>query len=226
MSEVIKIRGLDFSYTEDPVLKNLDLSLKRGQLMVLVGENGSGKSTLLKLLLGELKAEAGTIEVLGEDISKLRDYRKIGYVPQMNVVQKIAFPITCIELLSIAQYRELGFIKIPGKKHKLKASEILTQLGLKSYRNVPFNELSGGLQQRVMIARALIEDPEIIILDEPTAGIDQDSKEQFFQLIRDLNQERKLSMILVTHEIEMVTEKLGINQIYKIAKGAIENVRV
>lgn len=224
MEDVIRIRDLNFAYTEDPVISGLNLTLKRGQLMVLVGENGSGKSTLLKLLLGELKPSSGTIEILGE--TPLRDFRKLGYVPQMNVVHKIAFPITCLELLSIAQYRDLGPIKIPRRRHRERAEEILAQLGLMAYRHVPFNELSGGLQQRVMIARALIEEPEIMILDEPTAGVDQESKEQFFQLIRELNTKRDLSMILVTHEIEMATQRLAVDQIYRMQKGTLEDVRI
>lgn len=226
MDTVIDIKNLSFAYTEDPVLSDLNLTLDRGQLMVLVGENGSGKSTLLKLLLGELNPAEGQLTLLGQDAAAMTDYSKIGYVPQMNVLNKIAFPITCLELLATAQYREMGWLKIPRKRHRQKAEDMLRQMDLLAYRNVPFNELSGGLQQRVMIARALLDDPEIMILDEPTAGIDQASKEQFFRLIRDLNRERNLSMILVTHEIDLALENLGLRDLYRITKGAIEHVSV
>lgn len=224
--DIIRIDNISFGYTDDLVIKDLSLKVGQGDLVLLVGENGSGKSTLLKLILGEIKPKHGIIKILGKDINKMTSFREIGYVPQMNVVNKIAFPITCLELVVLNLYEDFGFFKIPNKKHLEKAKKILIEMGLEEYINVPFNELSGGLQQRVMISRAMINNPKLLVLDEPTSGVDQKSKEKFFELIKLLKNEYEISIVLVTHELELVNEFLDIDYVYRFKNGDIENVRI
>lgn len=224
--ESIVVSNLNFGYTEDKVINNLNLKINKGELVVIVGENGSGKSTLLKLLLGELKSQSGDIELLGKNIDKLHNFSDIGYVPQMNIVNKIPFPITCLELVVLNLYEDFGFFKIPKKRHYKKARKILVDMGLKNYIKTPFNQLSGGLQQRVLISRAMINSPEVLILDEPTAGVDEESKYQFFEIIEELNKKYDMTVILVTHEVDSAKENLKLHNIYNIENGGLKNVAI
>lgn len=224
--ESILVKDLNFGYSEDKVIKDLNLQVKKGELVVIVGENGSGKSTFLKLILGELKGQSGRIKLLGKPIDKKDNFRDIGYVPQMNIVNKIPFPITCLELVVLNLYQDFGFFKIPKKRHLQKAREILIQMGLERYIKTPFNELSGGLQQRVLISRAMINSPRILILDEPTAGVDEESKIQFFQIIEELNKEQDITVILVTHEVDSARENLELHNIYNLERGGLVNVAI
>ncbi|MDO5717606.1 MAG: metal ABC transporter ATP-binding protein [Tissierellia bacterium] len=220
----ITMDNISFGYTDDLVLEDLNLSMNTGDLVTLIGENGSGKSTILKLILGEIKPQKGKITILGQDSNKMSSYREIGYVPQMNIVNAMAFPVTCLELVVLNLYEDFGFIKIPKKRHKEKAIKIMEEMGLRQYLNVPFNELSGGLMQRVMITRAMINSPKILIMDEPTAGVDQESKENFFKFIEDLNENNDISILLVTHELDMVKEYLKLDHVFRVKNGDVEDV--
>lgn len=220
MASVV-VENLNFGYTEDKVLNNLNLTVNSGELVVVGGENGSGKSTLLKLILGELKAQSGRIKLLGTDIEQIENFKEIGYVPQMNIVNKIPFPLTCLELVVLNLYEDFGFIKLPRKRHYQKAKEILKEMDLEKYINVPFNELSGGLQQRVLISRAMINSPKVLILDEPTAGVDAESKDHFYKIMQELNEKYNMTVILVTHEIYSAQEKLKLHNIYNLRDGGL-----
>lgn len=221
--DIVSIEDLSFGYTQDRVLKNVSFDVREGEFVCLVGGNGSGKSTLLKLILGELKPQSGSIKLFGTPADKFVDYQNVGYVPQVNAFNKISFPITCREIVVLNLYRDFGLVKIPRKKHYARAEEQLTSMGLGSYLRTPFNELSGGLQQRTMIARALLNDPKLLILDEPTAGVDPTSKEKFFSLLQELKRTKNITVLLVTHEIELVNEHVELDKIVKIEDGVIAN---
>ncbi len=197
--KAVSINNLNFSYSQIPVLKNCNLNVDVGEFTVILGGNGSGKSTLIKLMLGELKNNSGEIKILGKNIEDYVSFKDIGYVPQINIVNKIAFPITCLELVSLNLYEEFGLIKIPKKNHYQKAKDILKKMGMENYINTPVNELSGGLAQRAMISKAMINDPKILILDEPTAGVDKYSKDHFFETIDFLSKKFNVTIIMVTH---------------------------
>lgn len=218
----ILVENLSFGYTEDKVLDGLNLSIEKGEMVAITGGNGSGKSTLMRLILGELLPQEGTIKLAGQELKDLKSFQHIGYVPQGNVMDKVAFPLTCLELVVLNLYTDFGIIKIPRKRHKQRAKKLLTEMGLSQYIHVPFNELSGGLQQRVLISRAMINNPEILILDEPTAGVDDESKKRFAELIQELNEKNKLTILLVTHEIEWAKENMELNHIYRINNGELK----
>lgn len=222
----INVIGLEFSYHSDQLIRGVDLSVDKGDIVMILGENGSGKSTLLKLLLGELKPDKGEISLFGKKISNTDLYREFGYVPQVQNFNQVTFPITVLELVVLNLYREFGLIRIPRKKHKDKARQMLERLGLEKYADTPFNELSGGLKQRTMIARALMNRPQVLILDEPTAGVDKDSKKEFLTLIQKLNQEEKITVIIVTHEIGLITEYIKNAKIYEMKEGRLEHVGI
>lgn len=219
--EQIALQNVHFGYTEDEVIRGVDLSIPSGELVSIVGENGSGKSTLLKLILGEIKPQKGKVQLMGKDISKRKSFRSIGYVPQVLSVNQIAFPITVLELVVLNTYEDFGFIKIPKKRHKERAIKILNEMGLHEYINAPFNELSGGLKQRAMISRAMINEPDVLILDEPTAGVDTDSKVQFLEIINQMNIKNDITIIIVTHEVDLINDILHIDKVYKMEEGRL-----
>lgn len=220
--KAVSINNLNFSYSQIPVLKNCNLNVDVGEFTVILGGNGSGKSTLIKLMLGELKNNSGEIKILGKNIEDYVSFKDIGYVPQINIVNKIAFPITCLELVSLNLYEEFGLIKIPKKNHYQKAKDILKKMDMENYINTPVNELSGGLAQRAMISKAMINDPKILILDEPTAGVDKYSKDHFFETIDFLSKKFNVTIIMVTHELKEM-ESLNIKMTkYEMIEGSLK----
>ncbi len=220
--KAVSINNLNFSYSQIPVLKNCNLNVDVGEFTVILGGNGSGKSTLIKLMLGELKNNSGEIKILGKNIEDYVSFKDIGYVPQINIVNKIAFPITCLELVSLNLYEEFGLIKIPKKNHYQKAKDMLKKMGMENYINIPVNELSGGLAQRAMISKAMINDPKILILDEPTAGVDKYSKDHFFETIDFLSKKFNVTIIMVTHELKEM-ESLNIKMTkYEMIEGSLK----
>lgn len=221
---IIDVSNLIFGYTSELVLKDVNLCVDEGQFICITGENGSGKSTLLKVLLGELKHFEGSIKLFGNPINSIKDFKDIGYVPQNSVMNKVAFPTTCREMVAINLYRSFGPVKFPGKKHFERAEKALVDMGLEKYVRTPFNELSGGLQQRVMITRALINDPRLLILDEPTAGVDNESKVRFLDLLETVTQERNITAVLVSHELELVSRHINFDATYRINSGRIAHV--
>lgn len=221
---IIDVSNLNFGYTSELVLKDVNLCVDEGQFICITGENGSGKSTLLKVLLGELKHFEGSVKLFGNAINSIKDFKDIGYVPQNSVMNKVAFPTTCREMVAINLYRSFGPVKFPGKKHFERAEKALVDMGLEKYVRTPFNELSGGLQQRVMITRALINDPRLLILDEPTAGVDNESKVHFLDLLETVTQERNITAVLVSHELELVSRHINFDATYRINSGRIAHV--
>lgn len=221
--DAIKVSNLVFGYNAMPVLKDLSFSIPEGDLCCITGENGSGKSTLMKLILGELKGYKGTISLFGKTMKEYNDLTWIGYVPQASVMNKVAFPTTCREIVVQGLYKQFSIVRIPRKKHYEVAQQALAKMDLERYARVPFNQLSGGLQQRVMICRALINDPKLLILDEPTAGVDKESKESFLSLLNQINQEQKITCLLVSHEYQLVSERLKLDSTYRIEDGRIAN---
>lgn len=217
--KIIEIDNLKFSYVKNSVLKGLDFSLYEGELVILIGANGSGKSTLIKLILGELEKDSGSIKVFNEDIETFTDFGRVGYVPQIQVANEMAFPITCLELVALNLYRNFGFIKIADKESKARAEEALIDLGLKDYIHTPISELSGGLKQRAMIARAIVNEPDLLILDEPTAGIDDRSKENLLDTINAMHEKKGISMICITHELDYMEERLKEYRVVKVEGG-------
>lgn len=219
--KAIEIKDLTFAYNKIPVINSCDFDLEMGDLSLILGGNGSGKSTLIKLMMGELKKDSGSIKLLGKNIENYKSFKEIGYVPQINIVNKISFPITCLELVSLNLYEDFGPIKIPRKSHYDKAREILIKMGMEAYINTPVNELSGGLAQRAMIAKAMINNPQILILDEPTAGVDKDSKKNFFETVDILSEKFNISIVMVTHELkEMESLDLDMKK-YQMIEGRL-----
>lgn len=180
---VVDISSLSFSYNGVPVLKDISLEVKKKDFVAIIGPNGSGKTTLLQLLLGKLTPNSGSIRIFGKPVEQFCAWHKIGYVPQRVNVDKM-FPGTVKELV--------GAKKIPAG------------LNLKNLLDKKYSQLSGGQQQRVLIALALQQMPNLLILDEPTVGIDIQSQQNFYHLLKELNEKKGITIIFVTHDVGMV----------------------
>lgn len=218
----LSIENLNFAYKTNPVIKNCSLEVAKGDFVLITGGNGSGKSTLIKLILKELDKDKGKIQVLGKNIEDYKSFKEIGYVPQMNIVNKISFPITALELVVLNLYEGFGLIKIPRKSHYQKARTMLDKMGMKDYINTPVNELSGGLAQRAMIAKAMIANPKILILDEPTAGVDKESKKHFFESLSILKEKFNITIIMVSHELKELEDLNFDMKKYVMAEGRLK----
>lgn len=215
----IEIKNLKFGYNENQILKNVNLSLDEGDFAVISGKNGSGKSTLIKLILGELKKDEGTIKIFGIDMEDFKNFDKIGYVPQVNEAIKVAFPVSAREYVGLNLYKEFSNFNTITKKSKSKIENTFSTLKIKDLIDRPFNKLSGGQAQRVMIARALVNNPDILILDEPTVGIDQKSKENFLDLLVHLNTHHNISILMITHEMDILGDY--VDKVFKLKDGVI-----
>lgn len=203
---LLEIKNLKFGYEENLILDDISLNLDEGDFVAISGENGSGKSTLIKLILKAIKKDSGEIKILGENIEDFNHYEKIGYVPQVNDSSKISFPVTCEEYVSLGLYKEFNFFNMPTKKTRQKVQNVFSSLAIENLMNKPFKNLSGGQQQRVMIARALVSTPQILILDEPTVGIDAKHKKDFLDLLYHLNKNHKISILIISHEMELIKD--------------------
>lgn len=215
----IEIKNLKFGYNENQILKDVNLSLDEGDFAVISGKNGSGKSTLIKLILGELKKDYGSIKLFGIDMEDFKNFDKIGYVPQVNEAIKVAFPVSAREYVGLNLYKEFSIFNTITKKSKSKIENTFSTLKIKDLIDRPFNKLSGGQAQRVMIARALVNNPDILILDEPTVGIDQKSKENFLDLLVHLNTHHNISILMITHEMDILGDY--VDKVFKLKDGAI-----
>ncbi len=206
---ILEIKELTYRYESDIVLENINLAVPRGAFLAIVGPNGSGKSTLLKLILGLLKLQKGKISLFGEDSSRFKGWEKIGYVSQKANSFNTGFPATVSEVVSSGLTKKLGLFHFLAKEDKQKVIHALEAVGMEKFKNRNIGELSGGQQQRVFIARALVSEPEILILDEPTVGVDAKNVNTFYQMLVDLNKNHLITLLLVTHDIGTISDKVS-----------------
>lgn len=201
----VNIQNISFSYDDKKVLENVTLQIPKGTFLGLVGPNGSGKSTLIKLILGILKADQGTIDVFGTPISKLKNRHMIGFVSQKANSFNTGFPATVLEVVLSGLVAKVGLFKRLKKKHKELALEAISAVGMDEFVHRNIGELSGGQQQRAFIARSLVSEPELLILDEPTVGVDIKNVENFYDMLAALNKQKGITLIMVSHDIGTMT---------------------
>jgi len=202
---ILEIKDLTFSYGRTPVLKDISFSLEYGDFLGIIGPNGSGKTTLLKLILGLYPVKTGYIYLCGQDISNFSKWREIGYVPQKATSINSEFPASVQEVVLMGLLAKKSFPKIITNDDKVRAHKVLESVSMEKFWNVRIGELSGGQQQRVLIAKALISEPKIMFLDEPTTGIDQQTQNTFYKLLKKLNDEG-ITIVLVSHDVGRITK--------------------
>jgi zinc transport system ATP-binding protein len=201
VNPAIHIANLTFRYATPPVLDHVDLEVREGEFLGLVGPNGGGKSTLLKIVLGLLKPESGTVEVLGKPPSIGRE--SIGYVPQFATFRR-DFPISVEDTVLLGRLGKGGAMGPFGRRDREIARQAMRETRISDLHGRPIETLSGGQLQRTLVARALACEPEILLLDEPTANIDQRGEMDIFDLFESLNQ--RLTIVLVSHDIAFISK--------------------
>ncbi|MEH6946660.1 MULTISPECIES: metal ABC transporter ATP-binding protein [Peribacillus] len=205
---IIKVKNLSYKYTKDKVLEDVSFEVPRGAFLAIVGPNGSGKSTLLKLILGLLRTQEGTIKLFDENIRSFKEWQQIGFVSQKANSFNSGFPATVFEVVQSGLTKKLGLFKFPKKADKQKVKKALEAVDMLSFQHRNIGELSGGQQQRVFIARSLVSEPQLLILDEPTVGVDSKHVHQFYEMLEMLNKQLGITLILVTHDVGTVTDKV------------------
>jgi zinc transport system ATP-binding protein len=204
---IIELRGVSFAYGEELALENINLAIHQGDYLGVVGPNGGGKTTMLKIMLGLLKPQSGEVLLFGQPIGKFKEWWRIGYVPQKAVNFDIKFPATVEEIVLMGRFGKRGLLRRMTKEDKEKALWALEQVGMREYKDHLIGNLSAGQQQRVFIARAIAGEPEVIFLDEPTAGVDTESQEKFYALLRKLNKDLDLTLVLISHDIGIIASE-------------------
>jgi zinc transport system ATP-binding protein len=194
------VANLCFSYGLLEVLSEVTFAVEKGDYVGLVGPNGSGKTTIIKIILGLMPPGNGTVSLFGTDPSAFVDRYKIGYLPQKLTNFNPYFPATVKEIVSLGLFSKKRFPKRILKDDAELIDEAMTLTGLIDIKNALIGELSGGQQQRVLVARAIVNKPELLILDEPTTALDPEARENFFRVLRELNLNKNVTIILVTHD--------------------------
>ena len=200
---IIEVKNVSYRYDETKVLENITLSVPRGTFLTIVGPNGSGKSTLLKLITGLLKCREGEIRLFGKRVEEFKEWEKIGYVSQ-KANRSIHFPATAFEVVRSGLAKRTGLFRFYPKEAKDQVMEALRAVDMERYAGQNIGALSGGEQQRVFIARALVGKPELLVLDEPTTGVDVKIVDALMEVLKKLNRETRLTLLLVTHDIAPV----------------------
>jgi zinc transport system ATP-binding protein len=200
---MIDVENVFFDFEGQSILRKVSFQAKRGEFIGIMGPNGGGKTTLLKLLMGFLQPRKGKITLNGKNPREARCY--IGYVPQTHRSDR-DFPITLLELVLLGAVSQTNWMGAYPKAVKERALELIEELGLMAHRDQPFGALSGGLAQRALLARALLSDPDILLLDEATANIDTASLQIFFRLLEQMKE--KKTILLVTHDLHTIVERV------------------
>jgi ABC-type Mn2+/Zn2+ transport system ATPase subunit len=206
---IIRFDHASFGFPGVIALKDISLSINAGEFVGVIGPNGSGKTTLCRAVLGLMAPVEGHLHIFDCACDELRCHHraKIGYLPQKGVVDR-NFPVTVLETVMMGRYGALGLFKRPGQKDREIAIESLTHVGMERHKDTALGHLSGGQQQRVFIARALAQQPKVLLLDEPTTGLDITAQHNVIELVEHLHDELGLTVLLITHDINMIRSRV------------------
>ena len=198
---VLSSEGLHFQYNGVEILTDISFQVQAGDYVGIVGPNGSGKTTLIKLALGFLKPAQGKILLFDQSPVDFADWQKVGYLPQKANSFNPHFPATVREIVALGLLSRKGFPRRIGKQDDDTIDDALSLMDITNIKKKLIGELSGGQQQRVLIAKAMVSGPELLILDEPTTALDPEGREKFFHTLKDLNEKRNLTIIMITHDM-------------------------
>ncbi len=202
--QILELNNVTFSYGCHNVLEDVNLTVNVGDAVGITGPNGAGKSTLLKLILGLLKPASGSIKLFNVPIYRFLERHRVGYVPQRATSFNLGFPTTVQEAVAAGRIAKRGLFKPLNSIDYKQTDEVLQMVGLYDLKNQMLSTLSGGQQQRVFIARAIVSNPELLILDEPTVGVDVQNQTIIIELLKNLNREHGLTILIVSHELELI----------------------
>ncbi|MBP2029189.1 zinc transport system ATP-binding protein [Methanohalophilus levihalophilus] len=200
MEEAVEVRNLSVYYGRIPALKEVNLKVDKGDFLGIIGPNGGGKSTLLKVLLGLIKPDSGDVRIFGKVPAKAREY--LGYVPQHSAYRP-DFPVDVREVVLMGRLGKNRMLKKYTREDIEAVNNALRKVKMLEFKDRQISELSGGQRQRVFIARALASEPEILLLDEPVAGIDALMQKEFYEILAELKS--KITIIMVSHDLSAVS---------------------
>ncbi|AGB32254.1 ABC transporter-related protein [Natrinema pellirubrum DSM 15624] len=202
---VVDLENVTFAYGEQPAVRDVSLTVAEGDFLGLIGPNGSGKTTLLQLMLGLRSPDSGSIELFGEPVSSFEDGERIGYVSQQATSGGGSMPVTVREVVTMGRFAHAGHGRLTNTDHAA-VDDALETVGITDLADRQINALSGGQRQRAYIARALASEADLLALDEPTVGVDAESRDAFYQLLESLNADG-ITIILIEHDIGVVTDR-------------------
>lgn len=198
--EVVTVHGLSLAYQGADALCDVSFAVEKGSYVGIVGPNGSGKSTLVRCILGLARPDRGGVSLFGTPLESFDQWQRVGYLPQGLQHFNPHFPATVAEVVGLGLLAARRFPRRISREDAGTVDRALELMGVGDIRNRLIGELSGGLRQRVLLARALVNEPELLVLDEPTTALDPETRESFYRAISDLNRERGTTVILVTHD--------------------------
>lgn len=201
---MLEARSMQVHLGHSHVLQDIDLEVESGEFVGLVGPNGAGKSTLVRSLLGLIEPTAGQVRCFGQPVHRFDDWGRVGYVPQHAVHVDARFPASALEVALLGRAAHRGLFRRWNAEDRAAAEDALGRVGVDHLIQRPVGTLSGGERQRVFLAKALAGEPDLLVLDEPTAGVDPSAREGFYNLIDDLNHDDGLTILLVSHDLQAV----------------------
>lgn len=205
---IISIEDVSFRYNNRNVIEHLTFNVYQRDFVGLIGSNGAGKTTLLRMIVSQLQPDHGSIQLFGQPIAQFKDWERIGYVPQKNAFNPL-FPATVREVVLSGVYGKKKLFRRTTKQDMQKCEDAMHAMRIEDIADRRIGQLSGGQQQRVFLARALINNPDLLILDEPTVGIDSETQAGFFHMIRHMHQHHNITFLMVSHDMEMMYAYLG-----------------
>lgn len=199
MNKILEVNKLSFAYGAEPVFEELSFTVAAGDFIALAGPNGAGKTTLVRLILGLETRTSGQISLLGESSSKKIPWKQIGYLAQKNNLFNPLFPARVEEVVGLGLLAQKKYFKRLNSKDQERIADVLAYLKIDSLKHKSINDLSGGEQQKVFLARALVSKPKLLIMDEPNTALDPASRQEFFEIIKSLN-DQGVTIIMITHD--------------------------
>jgi zinc transport system ATP-binding protein len=206
---IISVENISFQVNGLEVLRNISFGISPGDFLALIGPNGSGKTTLIRIILGILKPTGGRVMILGEEMNQFSQWRRIGYVPQKATHMDPYFPASVREVVAMGLLSQKSFPRFFNRQDEALIDGALERVDMKPLKGRRIGELSGGQQQRVFIARAIVNGPDVLFLDEPTAGVDAETQTRFYEMLAAINQEKGLTIVLITHDIGVITKHVN-----------------
>ncbi|RTE09734.1 metal ABC transporter ATP-binding protein [Paenibacillus whitsoniae] len=205
---IVTLDEVSFAYDHKKIIDRLAFNVLERDFVGVIGSNGAGKTTLLKMLVGLLKPTSGEIRLFDKPLSSFKDWERIGYVPQKNAFNPL-FPATVREVVLSGMYSKKRIYRRLTKAEQQKAEDAMLAMRIEDLAERRIGQLSGGQQQRAFLARAIVNNPELLILDEPTVGIDAETQAGFFRMIRHMHQHHHMTFIMVSHDMDMMQSYLG-----------------
>ena len=205
MTPAVRLENVTFAYGDQPAVDDVSLTIGRGDFLGLIGPNGSGKTTLLHIMLGLIEPSSGRVELFGEPVDSFERGERIGYVSQGATDRAGTMPVTVREVVTMGRFAHAGHARLSDEDRAAVASAIET-VGIADLADRRINRLSGGQRQRAYIARALASEADLLALDEPTVGVDAESRDAFYRLLDELNG-AGMTIILIEHDIGVVTDR-------------------